>query len=214
MAIDFSYRLLELGVAGEFEYFNGTAEWTPAAVVPKFHPFKIYEQVLNALHFGGRPKAAGDAFISRTGLGKSGFLAVHVRRGDMMNWRNRQHAWPEKEAIAEQAVALMNSLGLKKAFLATDTTPEEKAWFLSAIPGLVTFEPLSGEQLMEAEIAIVDQVIAGQAKSFLGNFWSTFSWAIIEERYKRGAHDGSNSFQLAPLSEQQLKLVGTVRQLR
>jgi hypothetical protein len=48
--------------------------------------------------------------------------------------------------------------------------------------------------LSEAQIAILDQVICSRAQVFLGNFWSTFSWAIIEERYKQGYAVDSNLF--------------------
>lgn len=32
LAIDFSYRFLDLGFKGEFEYFDGLKEWTPPHV--------------------------------------------------------------------------------------------------------------------------------------------------------------------------------------
>lgn len=36
LAIDFSYRFLDLGFKGEFEYFDGKKEWTPPRVrLPK-----------------------------------------------------------------------------------------------------------------------------------------------------------------------------------
>jgi hypothetical protein len=100
LAVDFSYRLLALGVEGEFEFFNGTAEWTPPTLpAPRFRPSPLLAAVLRALRFGGRPRAAGEAFMRRAGLADERgaprpFAAVHVRRGDMDNWRNRQHVAP------------------------------------------------------------------------------------------------------------------------
>ena len=162
----------------------------------------------------------------------------------------RAQAWPEKEAIAEQLREHMRRRGLARAFLATDGAAEERAWLLAAVPGLVAFEPAAGEELMEAEAAIVDQarlppplppldpfppihgpraaqgerrrrargraqVVAGRAAFFLGNVWSTFSWAIVEERWARlGAQEDSNALQQAPFSPQELAARGPVRVLR
>ena len=49
LVIDFSYRLLDLGVPGEFEFFNGTAEWTPPVVHVTFAPSPLYQDILGAL---------------------------------------------------------------------------------------------------------------------------------------------------------------------
>ena len=59
------------------------------------------------------------------------------------------------------------------------------------------------------------QVVAGRAAFFLGNVWSTFSWAIVEERWARlGAQEDSNALQQAPFSPQELAARGPVRVLR
>ncbi|EKX49639.1 hypothetical protein GUITHDRAFT_104600 [Guillardia theta CCMP2712] len=207
LAIDFSYRLLDLGNAGEFEFFNGTAEWTPRRIDVKFTPSDFYVEILQHLHFSQQIASAGRAVMLATNMRESSFLAVHLRRNDMSYWKNRQHAWPE----TDQVQTLARSRNLSEIFLATDADGKEISRIQRSIPQLVLFDlglrKRMGITTGEAQVAIVDQFVCSRAASFLGNFWSTFSWAIIEvvearprsdlltveqERHKLG-HDSSSS---------------------
>eukprot|EP00802_Teleaulax_amphioxeia_P015461 Tamp_15551.p1 GENE.Tamp_15551~~Tamp_15551.p1 ORF type:complete len:494 (+),score=74.66 Tamp_15551:126-1484(+) len=228
LVIDFSYRLLDLGVPGEFAFFNGTAEWTPERVNVAFTPSDLFQQILQSLLFSNPLIQAADTVMASLGLGGVGgggggheFLAVHLRRNDMKFWKNRQHSWPDTGQVLLQIEEALSSSGLSHVFLASDTSDEERhalqaaLWrdrhttlqFVGGAGGVV---PPAG--FSEAQLAVLDQVICARGRMFVGNFWSTFSWAIIEERFKIGHPVTSSLFFQAPLSRDDPR-VGMIRKL-
>uniref|UniRef100_A0A7S0EQ65 GDP-fucose protein O-fucosyltransferase 2 n=1 Tax=Hanusia phi TaxID=3032 RepID=A0A7S0EQ65_9CRYP len=200
LAIDFSYRLLDLGNAGEFEFFNGTAEWTPRKIDVKFTPSDLYVDILKNLHFSEQIMNAGKAVMLENDLHDNPFLAVHLRRNDMAYWKNRQHSWPETDDVIAQIRSLARTGNVSRVFLATDAEEEEVFRIQHSLPQVVRLDQ-ARMGIGEAQLAIVDQFVCSHSAFFLGNFWSTFSWAIVEERYKLGHATHTNQFFQAPLPQ-------------
>lgn len=106
LAIDFSYRFLHLGFLGEFEFFDGKKEWTPPRVEARFDPTPLHADILRAFSFHASIESAAHDAIRLGAASSRPFLAVHLRRNDMRNWANRQHAWPSTESVIAQILEL------------------------------------------------------------------------------------------------------------
>ena len=123
LAIDFSYRFVDFDFLGEFEFFDGAKEWTPREVQARFEPTPFHLEVLRSLTFHSIITSSAVMAIRKAGAEGRPFLGVHLRRNDMKNWSNRQHAWPSTEQVISQVLSLVQRFGVQHVFLATDADP-------------------------------------------------------------------------------------------
>ncbi|XP_054288620.1 GDP-fucose protein O-fucosyltransferase 2-like [Macrosteles quadrilineatus] len=114
------------------------------------------------------------------------YLSVHLRRQEFKV--GHPDAVPTIHETVQQIKKHLNDLGLNTVFVATDATEQEyiriksmlhadnlfAIRFLDTIPNNKTFK--------DAELAIIDQIIASHAKYFVGTYESTFTYRIQEER--------------------------------
>jgi len=92
----------------------------------------------------------------------------------------------------------MELANVDTVFLATDATPSEISQLVRALP-IVMLPTDDGSTLGALRRAVMDQVVSAHAERFVGNFWSTFSWAIIEMRWNLGRDNTSTRFVHAPV---------------
>lgn len=71
-----------------------------------FDPTPLHSEILASLAFHPAIISAAVNAIRQGRAGEEPFLAVHLRRNDMKNWVNRQHAWPSTDSVIEQVTAL------------------------------------------------------------------------------------------------------------
>ncbi|CAD7955497.1 unnamed protein product [Amoebophrya sp. A25] len=130
----------------------------------------------------------GEKFMTEQ-FGGTKFIAAHCRRSDFLRVRTRTtpEGW---ESIIKQLRKLQKETGLKKIFIATDASEDEKAAALKLMPELVfapQFDPQPGRQ------SIVEMWVAARADFFIGTQESRFTGAIQLERSFLGkTHKKSN----------------------
>ena len=93
------------------------------------------------------------------------FLAVHLRRNDMKYWTNRQHAWANTSSVIAQiqSVLLQNKV-LKRVFLASDTSEEERNQLRSAIASTKVGSEFARLEFVGGESIVAFTRIAGCAR--------------------------------------------------
>jgi hypothetical protein len=82
------YRFIDLGIQREFSHFDGQKDWMPPppnGIPVAFRPNDLGRSVLKALPPAASLASAAAAAAFSMGLrkGKSGYVALHVRRNDM-----------------------------------------------------------------------------------------------------------------------------------
>ncbi len=106
----------------------------------------------------------------------------------MWHWRERTHAWPLLEEVQDQVARFMPPIATADEddagyplFLMTDANTTE---VLSLTRGLhaLGYRVVYGGRSADV---MIDVLIAAGARKFLGNVWSTVSWSVVEEMWRR-----------------------------
>ena len=144
----------------------------------------------------GRLQLAG---LGEEAAGRRAFVALHHRRGDMWRWRNRRHAWPDLAAVAQQVATAAAQEGVRVVFVLSDAPDSELDSLAAQLPAGLELVHARGEASSAGRrAAAVDQLVAASARFFLGNFWSSFSGAVLEERVRLNAPAAAAAFLAAP----------------
>jgi peptide-O-fucosyltransferase len=103
------------------------------------------------------------------------FLGVHLRRGDFARYRVKNV--PSIECAADQIVAVLERHKIKRVFVASDGVMERESLLKivnqrSPSTQVYSFDSTLQEtsQLLDGEIAIIDQLICSQSDIFIGKF--------------------------------------------
>lgn len=115
------------------------------------------------------------------------FFSLHARLEDFAGAYPGEDTAPTTEDFVGYAIALARKAGLKRVFVATNGTPQEREGILAQINNATT-SPEGKEGHMEAWVhpksedyhmgKYYDAAVAGYASGFLGNKISTYSYII------------------------------------
>lgn len=110
------------------------------------------------------------------------YLSVHLRRRDFVH--SHSNDVPSINDAAKQIINVSKKLSLRKVFICTDGDSNEIAELKSYL-GKENIElhqfGMIGK-LSDAEVSIIDQIIASKSRHFIGTHSSTFSYRIREDR--------------------------------
>lgn len=160
---------------------------------PRLYDGGEYWRVRRHMVFAERLRTEAARWRQAT-FGDEPYLAVHLRRGDFPD------AHPEVPAIADAAAQIRDAAartGLRRIFVASDGSPEDIAELRTAID-FDRYEPPADGDWLDGEVAIVDQILAAEARHFIGTAGSTFTTVIAEERMLRGRSSESAFDVLCP----------------
>jgi hypothetical protein len=174
----------------------------------KWFGYPEYWRVREVLAFAAPLRARAASFSATTLPADGAYVAAHVRRADYLPFYSDTTA-PPLFVIAEQLRRAAHTAGVTVVFVATDGTAEELRELEHAVTAddsgggggnglrLLAFRPdidestVDADVLLDAQVAIVDQIICVNARHFIGTSPSTFSRGIMSRRHLAGASQKS-----------------------
>jgi len=110
------------------------------------------------------------------------YISAHLRRQDFL--RSHSEHIPSILDAAKKLIQISKKLSIKKVFLCTDGERKEVDQLTDLLKkeGISLFQFTVEDDLSDAEISIIDQIIASKARYFIGTHSSTFSYRIREDR--------------------------------
>lgn len=118
------------------------------------------------------------------------YVAIHLRRGDFVQYRPKQT--PNLDCAVHQirfVAANLLDKHVDNIYIATDEKAEQYEYIKHSLEAkghrvhnYYYDNPKSASKLSPGEVAIIDQIIARHSEFFVGTLESTFSFKIQEER--------------------------------